>query len=180
MGYQTWAGQETDEILGLFSGGKGKRRGRQKYRQYVAEGLEIGHREDFSGEGRRGGPGEEETKRDCRILGNRDFVRKVLSERTLLEKGRSLWSISDMLKKISMILGTGAEELRWPSKNRMLSQARGIVCYIAVRELGHKGLDIGKELNLGSAGVSRALRRGEVALRENPNLKERIVYELVK
>ena len=180
MGYQKWAGQETEEILGLFSGGRSGRRGRQKYRHYMADGLNMGHREDLSGTGKKGGPGEEATDKDCRILGGRDFAKKILSERELLEKSRALWSISDMLKKMSLILGTDARELRCPSKNQMLAQARGIVCYVAVRELGYKGIDIGKELNLGSAGVSRALRRGDVALRKNPNLKERILRELVK
>jgi putative transposase len=175
MGYRKWEGQETEEILGLFSGGRSGWRGRKAYRQYVFEGLEMGHRENFSGAGKRGRPGEEGTDKDYRILGDREFAQRILRERALSEKGRALWSISDLLKKVSRILGTDAGDLRRPSKNRMLAQARGILCYAAVRELGYKGIDIGKELNLGSAGVSRALRRGEVALRKNPDLKKRIL-----
>jgi hypothetical protein len=43
-----------------------------------------------------------------------------------------------------------------------------------------KGLEIGKMLCLETAGVSVAARRGEVLLRENPGLKERIIARIDK
>ena len=70
--------------------------------------------------------------------------------------------------------------IRQPSKIRSLSEARGIISYIWVRELGYRGLEVGRELNLGAAGVSVALRRGESILRERPGIKEEVLRKLVK
>lgn len=56
-----------------------------------------------------------------------------------------------------------------------LTEARGIICYLAVREMGYKGFEVGKEMHLGPAGVSIAVRRGEVLMRNNPGLKEKIM-----
>lgn len=180
MGYRRWEGQEVDEILELFSEGGERWNGRRKYHQFIADGLEMGHRDDFSGVRKRGATEEGKANKGFPILGDKNFVKKILMDRALLDRKQSPWPFTDFLKKISEIIGTDVEELRRPSKNRALAQARGVVCYIAMRELGYKGMDIGKELNLGSAGVSRALRRGEVFLNKNQSLKERILKELVK
>jgi hypothetical protein len=51
---------------------------------------------------------------------------------------------------------------------------------MAIRELGYMGLEVGKELNLGPAGVSIALRRGERILRERTEIKEKILRKLAK
>ena len=52
--------------------------------------------------------------------------------------------------------------------------------YLSVRVLGYKGLEIGKMLCLGAAGVSIAARRGEVFLKENHGLKEKIISTINK
>ena len=61
-----------------------------------------------------------------------------------------------------------------------MAEARGITSYIGIRELGFKGIQVGRELNLGAGGVSIALRRGESILRERPELREEILGKLVK
>jgi hypothetical protein len=65
-----------------------------------------------------------------------------------------------------------SEEILRPSKIRRASAARGVVCYLAVRELGYRGFEVGGELRLGPAGVSLAIRRGELLFKERPNLKK--------
>jgi len=52
--------------------------------------------------------------------------------------------------------------------------------YIAVRELGYRGNEVGEELHLGGGGVSVALGRGASILRERPELQEEILQNLVK
>ena len=44
--------------------------------------------------------------------------------------------------------------IRRPGKIRSVADARGIVSCVAIRELGYKGTDVGRKLNLGPAGVS--------------------------
>lgn len=180
MGYQRWEGQEVDEILGFFSGGRGRLKGRQEYHRFIADGLEMGHCDDFSGIRQRGRIEEGGENKGLPILGDNDFVKRVLRDRVLLERRQALWTFIEFLKKISKIIEVDVEELRRPSKNRVLADARGVVCYIGMREFGYKGMDIGRELNLGSGGVSRALRRDEIFLSKNSALKQRILEELVK
>ena len=55
-----------------------------------------------------------------------------------------------------------------------------IISYIGIREMGYKGFEIGRELNMGAGGVSLALRRGESILRERVGIKEEILQKLVK
>ena len=43
-----------------------------------------------------------------------------------------------------------------------------MACF-AIRELGLKGIDVGKAITLTSAGVSVAVKRGERLVREKPN-----------
>jgi hypothetical protein len=70
--------------------------------------------------------------------------------------------------------------VRQPSKIRSLAEGRGIISYIGVREMGYKGFEIGRALNMGAGGVSLALRRGESILRERVGIKEEILRKLVK
>jgi hypothetical protein len=84
---------------------------------------------------------------DWRVLGGSEFV-------------QDLWRKEEL-----------KDEIRRPRKEWFLAQVRGVVCYLAVRELGYRGVGTGKELRLGPAGVSIAVRRGEAYLKEKPGLK---------
>jgi len=87
---------------------------------------------------------------------------------------------SEVIKKISSLLGIESEGVRRPSKNRAFAEVRGVICYAAIRELGYSGKELGQELNIGSAGVSRALRRAESVFREKPEMKQRLLSAIVK
>jgi putative transposase len=182
MGNQELEGQEVKEVLGRF--GQNMGRAVEQYRRFVSEGIGMGHREDLVGVGMRGrpaknAPGGGEVL-DPRILGDKSFSERILRDRPLREKGRALFPPSELIEKVSSILGIKSELLRRPSKSRSFAQARGIICYVAIRELGYSGVELARELNLGAAGVSRALNRGESLFRENPDIKERILSEISK
>ena len=78
-----------------------------------------------------------------------------------MDENRKVWQKPELIGRVSSILGVDEKLIRQPSKIRSLAKARGIISYIGVRELGYRGLEVGQELNLGAAGVSVALRRGE-------------------
>jgi len=182
MGNRRFEGQEVGEVLGYFD--QGLTRARQRYRRFVAEGIEVGHREDLVGGGRKGRRGkngvEGNQPADPRILGDKRFSDGILSSRPLREKARVLFPLSDLIQKISSVLGIESELVRRASKSRSLAEARGMICYVAIRELGYSGLELGRELNLGSAGVSRALKRAESVFRENSEIKQSILSEIGK
>jgi hypothetical protein len=176
-------GQVIREILERF-GQKGSR-ARAGYRRFVAEGVLMGRRDDLVGSGLKGrGLIKDDTKEnnhvDSRILGDAVFAKDILRNRGLREKVRVLVPLSELVGEISLIMKIDPASIRQPSKIRTFSEARGVVCYVGIRELGYKGFELGRELNLGASGVSIALRRGESFLRENPGLRERILSELAK
>jgi putative transposase len=182
MGHGEFEGQETQEILESF--GERSAGARKKYRRFIEEGLGEGRRDDLAGVGKIGrraednNPGKE--TRDARILGGREFSARLLRGRTWREKGRAIISPAELIERIAAVLGIEPDEVRRPSKKRSLAEARGIICYVAVRELGYTGIVLGRELNLGGAGVSRALRRAEVFFKEHPDLREAILSKISK
>jgi putative transposase len=183
MGFRSLEGQEVDEVLEHF--GRTLSRARRQYREFVSEGYRTGRCEDLAKE-KRGGKqtnevnGEENIQVDSRILGDRVFADRVLRGKKLFERGRISVSLSELIDKVSAVLDVDARLIPQPSKLRSLAEARGIMTYIGIRELGYKGIEIGQALNLGAGGVSLALRRGESALRERPEIKEKILKQLVK
>jgi hypothetical protein len=182
MGNSGFETQEVGEVLGYFD--KGLMRARQRYRQFIAEGIEVGHREDLVGAARKGRRGKNGIGRnepgDPRILGDKRFSDGILSSRPLKEKAEFLFPLSDLIQKISSVLGIEPELVRRASKNRSLAEARGMICYVAIREFGYSGIELGRELNLGSAGVSRAMKRAESVFRENPEIRRNILSEIGK
>ena len=182
MGNRNFEGQEVEEVLGRF--GRSLRRSREGYRQFVAEGLGMGHREDLAGMGVRGrpaqgGPGRDHPT-DPRILGDRDFLERMLRNRPFREKVHALFTPLELIEKVSSILGMESEWIRRPSKNRYVAEVRGMICYVAIRELGYSGIELGRELNLGAGGVSRAIVRAESVFRKKPEVKERILSLISK
>jgi len=183
MGHWTLEGQVVDEILEHF--GRSLSRARGQYRRFVSDGIGMGRRGDFVG---GGGRGKQAIKRDAegsdhvvdsRILGDRVFADQLLKDRRLSERGRVSISLSELIERVSGILNVDPTLIRQPSKIRSFTEARGIISYVGIRELGYKGLEVGEELKLGAGGVSVALRRGESILRKKPEIREEILRKLV-
>jgi len=72
--------------------------------------------------------------------------------------------LSELVKHVSEKFQVEPEKVKRPNKTRHLSEARGVVCYLAVCQLGYRGAEVGKELHLGPTGVSIAVRRGEKSI----------------
>jgi putative transposase len=183
MGCRTLVGQVVDGVFEHFGGNLS--RARQRYRRFVGDGLRMGRREDLMRTGSRDkqvreDDGGREGRLDSRILGDRVFADGILSKRPLLEKGRMVVSLGDLVERVSSVLRIDPVVIRQPRKVRSFAEARGIISYIGIRELGYKGFEVGRELNLSPGGVSIAMRRGELVLRKMPEIREEILRKLVK
>lgn len=178
LGNRIMEGQERDEVLARF--GKRKASSLRGYRQFVADGLAAGHREDLIGGGlkrsqsRRGENGEIAAY-DERILGSGGFVESLTRGDNMGEQQRTQLSLSGLLQKVCEITGVDAAAIRRPGKERAVARARAIFCCLAVREYGYTGKEAGMATGLGSAGVSIAVRRGEEVMRNEPAIRERMV-----
>jgi chromosomal replication initiation ATPase DnaA len=81
-------------------------------------------------------------------------------------------TLPELIRRVSSKFNLQPEAVIRSGKARPISEARGIVAYFAVFELGLKGIEVGKALKLTSSGVSIAVQRGERLVREKPELNE--------
>jgi len=177
MGASSLAGQKEEEILARF--GNRRRTARKRYREFVADGLdEKGHR-------RQGVVGLRKSLKnltvtgkdfsdDDRVLGSLDFVNKLCRQEDLCEKLPETFSMTELLERVAAIFNVPADHLKHKTRVTQVTDARGVFCYIAVRESGVKGADVARLLNLTRSGVSLAVRRGEKILFEQPEIKENL------
>jgi REP element-mobilizing transposase RayT len=175
MGYVEREFQDVDFILNLFGGEESL--ARDSYESYVRNAAAIGRRSELVGGGlirSEGGWGALKAARkarfhlkgDERILGESDFVEKVLSmnkerfERRYWLKSKG-YDFDWLVKQAAERLGLDTMEILKPGKQPLRSRARSLVCYWAVKDLGMSATHVGRLLNLSQSAVSRAVARGE-------------------
>jgi hypothetical protein len=112
MGKQELSGQSIDEILLLF--GRRKNSARQKYREFVIDGIKYGRRDDLVGGGLRRSqgvkrPGEYEAY-DERILGSGEFVESLWRETASDEILIPQISLDGMILRAAGMLGAYSGE----------------------------------------------------------------------
>jgi len=176
--------QETEEILKQF--GNRPVIARRVYKLFVAEGIEQGRRHDLAGGGlirSAGGWDGLKQKRaegtyqrsDERILGDSDFVSHVLtqSEETI-RKSHALRAAGMDLEKIALrvseLMRIKAEDVWAAGKQQPIVNARSLLCYWAVRELGSTMASLARRLGLSIPAISKSVARGK-ELAESRGLK---------
>jgi putative transposase len=176
MGEQTCNWQQSGYVLELF--GKKLQRAREKYEQYMGQGINQGRRPELIGGGlirSLGGweavkklrmHGQERIKGDVRILGEGEFVEDVLAraeekfsrEHELKKLG---YDIDKVEQRVAEILGMPAAEVRKKGRERSRVEARSLAIYWAVYELGISGTALAKRYGLTQPAIVFAARRGE-------------------
>lgn len=171
LGNKVLASQATDEVLALF--GKRVKAARQAYVQFMADGAAMGKRPELTGGGLRRSQLLENTATaigdyDERILGGGDFVASLREEPRLSGKLSCTIALSSLQVMISDYCSVPVTTMVRRGRRNRNSEARELFCYLAVRELGYSGAQVGTMLGMGSSSVSRATMRGEelFALRE--------------
>jgi len=109
---------------------------------------------------------------DERILGSGEFVESLWQETESSESVTVSVTLEEIITHISRIFSIEPNALRRGGKTKELSDARGVLCYIAVRKMGLPGASIARMLNLTRSGVVVAARRGEVIYGKNPELRD--------
>jgi putative transposase len=167
--------QETPWVLGMF--GKDVGSARRAYRAFVEKGIGQGKREDLSGGGLLRSAGgwegvrvlrEEKIyqKNDERILGDGDFVTRVLAfAEEAMEKRYALRSsgmdLAGVAVRVSDLTGLKPEEVWAAGKYRRIVDARSLLCYWAVRELGVPMSSLARKLGISIPSVSDSVTRGK-------------------
>ncbi|MBA2123989.1 hypothetical protein B9J78_03530 [bacterium Unc6] len=178
MGNKKRSWQSVDELLLWF--GKNKKEAVKKYREFIADGIGKIAAIDFSGGGllrSAGGWSElinmrrkkEYWRGDERILGDSDFVNKVLrdAEETLDRRDKFQkegWGLETISEKICALLNMETRDLKRKGRANLISDAKGIVCYFASKQLGISTTEIGRFLEISQPAVSKNIVKGEMAV----------------
>jgi len=168
MGYQRREWQDTEYVLSYFGKGVGRRR---KYLKFVEEGIKMGRRPELVGGGlirSMGGWSEvlalrrrgEKTASDERILGDGEFVERVLEEwdevgRANLRLTGARRSLSSLAHQVCENWGVTMEELRSGSRRQVVLMAREEFSQMAVKGLGYSGAEIARYLGVTGSCVTR-------------------------
>jgi putative transposase len=70
--------------------------------------------------------------------------------------------------RVSKIYGINAKEIWSPGKFRRIVEARSVLCYWAVRELGVSMTMLSREMGLSVAAISGSVVRGQKIIEVNP------------
>jgi len=174
MGHGQLAGQNADEVLSMFN--NRKKCARDLYRKFVADGVPLGKRDELVGGGLRRSlklSGSENCESyDERILGSGDFVEQLWQDTESSKTLAASVSLEGIINHIARIFSFEQVALRKGGKSKELSEARGVLCYIAVRKLGMNGASIARMLSITRSGVFVAARRGEEIYRKTPELQK--------
>ena len=177
MGNHELNGHQADDVLRLF--GRSKRSARQKYREFVIDGIKNGRRNDLVGGGLRrsmaASHASDYVAFDERILGNSAFVESLWREVDPQENYGAKMSLTGIIQGTAEVFGVKVDALRQGSRVKDLAEAKAVICYLAVRECGFNGVEVAQALNLSRSGVSVAAKRGGELMKENPSIWERLV-----
>ena len=150
---------------------------RRDYEKYVQKGAASGRRPELVGGGlvrSLGGWSEvlalrnrgEKQRSDQRILGDSEFVQDVISgldglvKKNLRLSGQRI-DMEALTQQVCRKYDISLAELCSGSRRRVIVEARGVVSWIAVRELGYSGADVARYLGVTNSCVTRFVASGK-------------------
>jgi len=157
LGHAALAGQQADEVLKLFAAGKAA--ARRAYRDFVADGVNLERGNELVG--RQSGPVDRGwAGRDQRILGGEVFCETLQSHAALAPRLDRRLAVDEVVRRVCDHFDIEPEDLGKRTRTAKIAEVRSVICYLAVRELGHNGVEVGEAIGLRRAAVSRAAVRG--------------------
>jgi len=174
MGKRKSPWQDIDSLLQHF--GKRKHFARNRYRDFVEKGVDLGQNPGLTGGGLLrsvGGWGVLKSMRrmkihvkgDERILGDSDFVEAVLNQASeQMEKQYELqtkgWTLEKIIERAANIFSVEKDQILSGGKQQNRVHARSVAAHWAISYLGLTATAVGRDLGLSKSAVSRAAERG--------------------
>jgi putative transposase len=175
MGKQKRPWQQNDYVLSYF--GKSVSDARKSYLEYAKSGFAQGRRPELTGGGLIKGlggwkavrkirlKGQDRVKSDARILGDSDFVTRILEEANeKLDRHYELkshgYDLTKVEERVIEIFGIKRDVIYSSGRRQQQMQARSLFCHWAVDELGMSRTEIARCLGMTQPGVGYAVNRG--------------------
>ena len=172
----------------LLHFGNTKKVAQRRYHQFIQNGIEQGTRPEFQGGGLVRSAGGNKTgllgmkkgereKGDDRILGSGDFVNEaIMKAGKEWEKGRKKkMPLEELIGKVASHLDLKELSIISASRKREISEARGIICYLAVNDLGYSASEVAHALDLRRVSAGQCVTRGEKILDKNRDLRNKLI-----
>jgi putative transposase len=176
---RTW--QDTNYVLSYFGRKIGE--ARETYLAYLEAGVDQGRREELVGGGlirslggwsevrKRQLEGMDRLKGDERILGETDFVTEVLAQANEkytrhYELKRLGYDLKKIEQKVTEIYQITKEDLYSRGRQKDQVEAKSLLCYWAVRELGLSATSLAQRLRMSQPGVGYAVIKGKKIAKE--------------
>jgi putative transposase len=173
--------QDIDRVLKMFHKKAGP--ARRKYSAFVKRGILKGKRPDLIGGGlirSAGGWSAIKAQRkakiyqkgDERILGDGDFVNQTLNaaneamQRKYSLKARG-FDLDKVARRVADLLHIEYDVVWAVGKQSHIVEARSLLCFWAVRELGISMTSLSRKLNISIPAVSKSVIRGENVAKSN-------------
>ncbi len=161
MGSHSFVGQQVDEVLEYF--GKRKKAARISYRIFMMKGFDGLQRREEKTSGKRDlvqslGMKKSVCCDDGRILGSQAFADTILPDES--ENPTCRLGLQECMEKVAQEFSVTIDALRSKSRTQALSDARAIICHLAVTHLKISGAEVARQLCLARPSVTRAERRG--------------------
>ena len=164
--------QEVEEALLHFS--VKEARARRNYRRFVEGGVEQGRRPDL--QENRVSKGECKEDSDSRILGDRVFIERVLNDTDKVYRPKKKRiPLPDLVKRVSETLKVDQGDLYSRDRKSQVSKARSVISYVAVREMGYSGVEVGRILNLSGAAVTKSVEKGKRIISADESLRVKLI-----
>ena len=167
--------QDTEYVLRMFA--KTVSTARRHYREFVKKGISHGRRPELVGGGlirslggwsavkalRKAGT---YMKGDERILGDGDFVENMLAQaKEDFERKYRLaaegYDFNMVIERVAHLMGLKREQVLSPGRYKQVVEARSIICYWCMRELGMSQRVLAKKFDISQPAISMAVKRGE-------------------
>jgi len=179
--------QDTDTVLVMFGDKKGT--ARRAYRAFIEKGIGEDKRTDLTGGGllrSAGGwegvkalrEGKVYQRNDERILGDGEYVSSILeSAEEKMKRGYAIkalgMDLNAVAERVSEVLDIPVNDIWLKGKYQRVVDARSLLCYFAVRELGLSMASLSRKLEISVPSVSDSVKRGQ-------KLSEEKGYNLLK
>jgi len=112
-----------------------------------------------------------------RILGRGNFVNEALMKAGEdWEKGKKRKiPLAQLIGKVASHLGLKEASIISSSRKRGISEARGIICYLAVNDMGYSVSEVAHALEVRRVSAGQCVTRGEKILDKNRDLKFKLI-----
>jgi putative transposase len=180
------AERTTQDVLLHF--GEILRISRRRYRKFIEKGIDQGRRPEFQGGGLIRSSGgnkagllgrkkEERDKGDERILGSGDFVNGALMKAGQdRERGkRKKMPLEHLIRTVASHFDVKEASILSASRKREVSEARGIICCLAVKDFGYSTAEVAHALDLRRVSAGQCVTRGEKFLDKNVDLRDKFI-----